>query len=63
VYTAAAEGKLAALNALASFNGQKESPIDSVRYLKQQIRHAANQTAAAVPLTRFPSSHGDQWQI
>ncbi|RWQ91212.1 mercuric reductase MerA, partial [Paecilomyces variotii] len=28
VYTAAAEGKLAALNALASFNGQKESPID-----------------------------------
>ena len=28
VYTAAAEGKLAALNALASFNGQMESPID-----------------------------------
>lgn len=28
VYTAAAEGKLAALNALASFNGQKETPID-----------------------------------
>lgn len=28
VYTAAAEGKLAALNALASFNGQKETPIE-----------------------------------
>ena len=28
VYTAAAEGKLAALNALASFNGEKETPID-----------------------------------
>ena len=28
VYTAAAEGKLAALNALASFKSQKETPID-----------------------------------
>lgn len=28
VYTAAAEGKLAALNALASLKGQKETPMD-----------------------------------
>lgn len=28
VYTAAAEGKLAALNALASFDGQEQTPID-----------------------------------